>query len=908
MVNFRVSFVGLIAVLAVGCGAADKPDTLNGNGSDTGKTTPSNVQAMPIPTPPPKAPALRLDNRAAPTAYQATLDLVPGDKTFNGQVTIDVDVHKATDHLWLNAQDITPEKMTAEINGETFPVQKIPSKSKDFLGLWLGRNVEGKVRLHLSYSGKISHKNYHGIFSQKQDKLHYIYTQFESTSARQAFPCFDEPSFKVPWQISIRTKGANKAFSNTPQLKKEADGEWTKYSFARTKAVPSYLIAFAVGEFDVVDVGKIGRNKIASRIIVTKGSSHKAKYAVKTLPAVLKVLEDYFDIPYPYAKLDQIEVPSFLGAMENPGLITYHSGILLAEPGKETVRFKRGHTNVVAHELAHQWFGNLVTLAWWNDTWLNEGFATWMALKAANTHEPEWDMLNEAVAQRNRVMTADSLKTSRAVRQPIKTKGDISGSFDSISYGKGAALLWMFERWIGETKFRDGIRNYLRKYSFRTAKAADFLAEIQAVSNPTVAKAFSTFLDQPGAPLVNARIACAKKGPAKLTLSQERFVPAGSNASAAKTWHVPVCISYGKGKQKASSCKLLTQKTQTIALDGIKSCPSWLTANADAVGYYRASYGKGMLGKLLTAGRKHLSVKERVGLIGDMAALVRANKASIGASLALVPALMRDKSRHVVKSAVGIVSSVRGELIPKNMRTRYARFVRKSFGAKARGLGWTPRKGESKETGILRRQLVPLVATRGGDKTLIRQARAMTTKWLATRKGVHKDLVGSVLATAAYHGNKALYDKLSAALKKEKDSSARGRILGAMAGFRQAKLVEANLALFIHKDTKLREGRALLSGPLARPETRDVAFSFVKKNFAGLLKKLPSFAHFYAIYSGAGFCDDAGYKNVESFFAKKAKTIPRGPKALAQTLEQIKVCTAFKKAQQPAVIKFLRRH
>ncbi len=911
MVNFRASIIGLAAAFAFGCGAADKPDTIdnNGNGSGTtGSTAVSKAAATPIPTPPPQAPKLRLDDRAVPVGYQATLDLIPGQNTFNGEIAIDVQINQATDHLWLNATDITPEAMTAELNGESFTVKRIPNKSEEFLGLWLGRTVQpGKLKLTINYAGKISPKDYQGIFQQKKNKLSYIYTQFESTGARKAFPCFDEPKFKVPWQVSIRTKGDNKAFSNTPEVKKQTAGGWTTYSFAKTKPLPSYLIAFAAGPFDTVNVGPIGRNKIPARIIVTKGSSHKATFAVKSLPALLKILEDYFDIPYPYAKLDQIELPHFLGAMENPGLITYHSAILLAEPDKATTRFQRGHTNVVAHELAHQWFGNLVTLAWWNDTWLNEGFATWMALKAANAYKPEWDMLNEAVARRNQIMAADSLKTSRAVRQPIKTKGDIAASFDSISYGKGGALLWMFERWIGETKFRDGIRNYLRKYSHRTANATNFLAEIQSVANPAVAKAFSSFLDQPGTPLVTAALDC-KKGTASLTLSQQRFVPAGSKASASQSWHIPVCISYGKGKAKASSCQLMTDKTKTLALDKVKGCPTWLTANADAVGYYRTQYTKGMLRKLLKKGNKHLSVKERVGLISDMNALVKANKVSIGDTMALVPSLMKDKSRHVVESGLSIVSGVRPDLIPANMRGNFSRFVRKTFGKKARALGWVPRKGESKETKILRKKLVPMVATTGADRALINKANALTKQWMKTRKGIHKDLVGSVLATSAYHGTKALYDQVLSALKKEKDSAMRSRLIGALGGFRQLKLVENNLKLAMGKDIALREGRPIWGGALGRPETRKGAFAFMKKNIDAMFKKLPKFAHFYAIYMGAGFCDKAGHEDVKKFFGARAKNIPRGEKTLAQTLEQIQVCMAFKKAQQPAIVKFLRRY
>src|SRR5581483_2311867 len=382
----------------------------------------------------------------------------------------------------------------------------------------------GDARLHVVYSGKVSRISSAGIFQMEEASRWYLYTQFEPTDARRAFPCFDEPSFKVPWQVTLEVPKDLKAFSNTPEISEavQANGRKT-VRFAQTRPLPSYLIAFAVGPFDVVDAGTVGKDHARLRIITPQGKAGHARFAAAALPELLNLLEQYFGMPYPYEKLDSIAMPISNFAMENVGLITYSEQLLLADPSDDTLTRQREMAIVAAHEMAHQWFGDLVTTAWWNDIWLNEGFATWMETKIVDEWKPEWRVNLDAIDNRVEAMHLDTLVSARKIRQPIATESDIANAFDNITYMKGAAVLRMFENWIGPEVFRRGVHAYIQAHADKNATTPEFLAAISAAAGKDIAPAFNTFLDQPGVPEVNATLRCDNNRPV-LHVSQRRYL------------------------------------------------------------------------------------------------------------------------------------------------------------------------------------------------------------------------------------------------------------------------------------------------------------------------------------------------------------------------------------------------
>ena len=898
------------AVLVASCGGAtsDSNDLLWPPPGGLGDHATDDKTGEPKPPEDPHPPELRLAHHVVPTMYRAELDLDPAKETFSGAIRINVAINEPADHVWLHANDLTIKSAKITVGDESWDLRQLDVDNDELLGLHFGRMVAaGEALIDIQYDGIVSTKETDGLFRQDDADNWYIFTQFEATSARKAFPCFDEPTFKVPWKLTLTVPKDHMAVSNTASAKVETKGDTKTVEFEKTKPLPSYLIAIAVGPFEAVNIpGGLGRDKVPGRIIVPKGHSSEAAYAVATTPKLIELLEDYFDMALPYPKMDSIAIPKFGGAMENPGLVTYSSRLLLAEAGNEPAWFKRAYAGVGAHELAHQWFGDLVTLEWWDDIWLNESFATWMAGKVIKQWKPDWDVEVRAVNETISAMKADSLATARKLRNPVVAHTDIGGVFDTISYQKGGAVLSMFEAWIGEEPFRDGVRAYMKKHAWGTTTSDDFLAALAGASRPEAADAFKTFLVQEGVPLVSATLTCEAAATPSIELSQERFLPTGSQGSADQTWSVPVCVKYQSGKTIETECTLLDKKSATLKLAKAAKCPTWVLPNADAAGYYRVAYADGMIEQLFKLGSKHMSVPERVSVIGDMSALVHAGKGDVGESLSLVAMLMADKSPHVIGAAVDVVTGVDDRLVPDDMRSNLARFIRKMFSKQAMRLGMTAKAGESDNEKFLRTTIIKLVAIDGRDKSLRTAATKLLVGWLDGKQTIDPDMMETIFTVGATGGNAALHERILAAAEKATDNNEKIALIAALAAFDDAALVTRNLELFLDGKFGLRDSGPLIQGPLARPESRQLAYDFIKDNFAAISEKLPIFAQAYLVYSAAAFCDQAHYDDAKAFFEPKVGDMPSGDKALKQTLEQIKLCMAFKDAQRPSVVEFLK--
>jgi cytosol alanyl aminopeptidase len=382
-----------------------------------------------------------------PTRYRADLTLDPDKEAFTGSIAIQVDIRKPVQTIWLNATRITVQSASLAASGKEYPAKALPG-GDDFVGLDFDSPAPtGLAEIHIKYTGSVRQGDSSGVFRAEDGGNHYILTQFESTDARDAYPCFDEPSYKVPWQLTLHVPPQDKALSNTPVVSQKTEGGSTTYVFKETKPLPSYLIAFGVGPFEFIDAGQAGKSHFPVRIVTPKGRGNEAQYAAKVTATILTRHENYFGIPYPYEKSDQVAVPVIIGfgAMENAGMVTYGQTLILSKPENDTVSRQRGYASVAAHELAHQWFGDLVTTEWWNDIWLNEAFATWMEQKLLAEWKPEWKTRVEDVDTKLFAEGDDSLIAARRIRQPIEAKDDIGNAFDSITYQKGAAVIGMFE-------------------------------------------------------------------------------------------------------------------------------------------------------------------------------------------------------------------------------------------------------------------------------------------------------------------------------------------------------------------------------------------------------------------------------------------------------------------------------
>ena len=857
-------------------------------------------------------PKLRLGDDIQPVRYRLDLTVLPQQDIFTGKMEIDLEVRKPTDMVWLNARGLTFDKVELTAGGRT-AAAKVETSGTEFAGVAVASTIPaGPARLRIEYHGAFNKVGSDGLFKLQDGGAWYVFTQFEAIDARTAFPCFDEPNFKTPWQLTVHVSKPDVAVSNTP-VKSETDepGGRKRVVFTETKPLPSYLVALAVGPFEFVDAGKTGKNHTPVRMITPHGKSTQAQYAAQVTGPLLAQLEAYFGVPYPYEKLDILSVPLFGGAMENAGLITCAQSLMLRDPAHDSIDRQRTYALVAAHEMAHQWFGDLVTTAWWNDIWLNEAFASWMDSKIIRQWKPEWNTAIDEQHTRLEAMRGDELVSARKIRQPIESNDDIANAFDGITYSKGEAVIGMFESWMGEDAFQRGVQRYIRQYAGRNATAADFLDSLSSAGGPPVGQAFSTFLDQAGLPLVSAGLSCGAAG-VTLHLSQKRALPLGSPGSAQQTWQIPVCVRYDDGGGGHRECTLLGKASMDWKLAEAKACPAWVEANADGKGYYRTRYEGDLLEKLLAGGGAHLSAAERVATLGDVDALTGMGEIKSGDALALALAFANDRTRQVVASAIAIIAGIQDNLLGKELRPNYARLVDGAFGGRARQLGWEPKAGEDAETRLLRSSIVPLVAVWGVDGSLAAQARQLAARWLADRTAVDEDIVGPLLNVAARTGDEAFFKQLLAALSRTEDRQQRQLILSALGSFSDPQIAGQALALTLKPDFDLREANALFRGPVGVPETRTVSFAFVKANYDAIAGRIPAGSTFgfgeFLPFVGQNFCDEKSAEDLKAFFEPRVDRFTGTRRILAQILEGIRICTAYKAAQQDSVAEFLKKY
>jgi alanyl aminopeptidase len=854
-------------------------------------------------------PSLRLEDTVVPTHYAAQLAITPDSNTFDGSIDIDVTLSRSSAVIWLNALEL--EMKSARIGDRA---AKVVPGNKGFAGLEFDQPIAaGPAKIHIEYTGKISRNESAGVFQLKDNGRWYAYTQFESTDARRAFPCFDQPAFKTPWDIALKVRAGDRAFANTPQISSEPQADGTKLvRFATSRPLPTYLVAFAVGPFDVVDIGKGGRRQIPLRIALPQGHKGETEFAALAIPDLLKLLEDYFGMPFPYAKLDSLVMPLGNFAMENVGLITYGAGLLLSNPKKDSIIRQRTCAVVAAHEMAHQWFGDLVTTAWWDDIWLNEAFATWMESKIVERWRPAWRLDVEAAEDMLGVMWQDRLASARKIRQPIQSDDDIANAFDGITYQKGAAVISMFEHWIGEERFRDGVRLYLKENADKSTTVQQFLAAIGQAGGRDIAPAFSSFLDQAGTPVVSIALDCAKVAP-RVTLSQSRYRPIGSEAPRTQLWSIPVCVRYQADGKIQSGCKLLTQSQGELSLTRAKACPAWVLGNDGEKGYYRVAYPEAMLDQLARQSSGELTTAEAAGILSDVRALVGSGEVSPAAALSLVPAFAGAPERQVAGGAMELSTLAVGRLAGDPVLPLGRRFIRTNFAARARELGWSARPGETDDRKLVRAEMVPFVAEEGRDQELEREAGELARAWLQDHGVIDSNMVGHVLVAAARSGDAALFDAYLAAATSAQESYERRMLLSALGSFGDPALAQRALGLLLTGQFDMREAFfALLFGPLGDRATERLPFAFVREHIDELQKALPGEvgSEFAASLPrvGEGFCDVTSRGQVDDFFRERVKNFTGGPRMLAQTLESIDLCIHQKSELGPAIESWLREH
>ena len=873
------------------------------------EAAPPPVAAAAPEWPEPQPPALRLPESVQPVHYTLDLTLLPAEPTYSGTVTIELDVREPVRQVWLHAQDLQVTQVLVQSAGHTVQAKASPA-SEGRLGVLLAEPLSpGRAQLTLSFQGKADPERSRGLYQVEEGGQPYLYTFFEPIDARRAFPCFDEPGFKVPWRLRFTVKQEHVALANSPIASEEPlPGGLKRVTFADSRPMPSYLVAFVVGPFELVDGAPIGRNHVPLRFIVPRGRGAETAYAVSVTPRIITLLEDFFDQPYPYEKLDVAVVPRYWGTMEHPGIVALGQPLTLIKPGEETLGRRRAYANTAIHELGHYWFGDVVTCRWWDDIWLNESLTSWLDQQLTNEFEPSWNFALDGQAKSAEfAFDMDSLTATPPVRKPITTNDDIVGSFDNgTTYAKGSALLSMLEGWHGKQAVRDMLRTHVREHAWGVATSEDFLATVGKTLGPDSARVFRSFIDQPGVPRISATLECKAGEDPRLKLTQERFLPAGSEGVSTQHWDIPVCVRAGRGKDVARACTVLSSATGELSLP-FKGCPSWVLLNAQGTGYYRSGYSRDQLGQLLATPSGTLTTAERLALLGDVHAAVDRGDVPLGEALKLVPATASDPNRLVLEAGLQLLSSIHVDLLSEQDRERYRAWLRDTYGARARAMGWKSPPGEDDEVKQTRWMLLMLAAGAGQEPTLSQEATRLARAWLADRKSVSPELAMAALRVAVRGGDKALFDQVLAQARKEESRTERPQLLGMLGGFRDPELVRQALALMTGEEFDARDTKFILYAAFFMPETRAMAWEFYQQNFDKLASKMRSDELGGFIGLTGSFCEESRRAEVEALLRPRVASIEGGPRELNRALESIRVCVESERRNQPSVLEFLRR-
>ena len=835
------------------------------------------------------ASAQRLPTTVVPEHYSLWFAPDLEKETFRGRENIRVVLTESTRNITLNAAEIQFGEVTITAGGRTQRATVTLDAAGERATLTVPEPIrEGPANIQIAYTGILNDK-LRGFYISKANGRKYAVTQMEPTDARRAFPSFDEPAFKATYDIEMLVDAADTAISNGRVLSETPGPEPGKKTvkYATTERMSTYLVAMIVGDF-VCREGTADGTTI--RICSTPDKRELTGFALEAAQQQLAFFNEYFGIKYPFGKLDIIAVPDFAaGAMENAGAITFRERLLLVDPARSSLNTRKSVAGIISHEIAHQWFGNLVTMKWWDDIWLNEGFATWMANKPVAAWRPEWRVELDDAEDTQGALGIDALRSTRAIRMKVETPDEINEVFDGIAYEKTAGVLRMVEQYVGAASFRAAISSYLKKYAFTNAAGEDFWTEIARVTGRPVDRILRSYVDQPGAPVLSIRTRC-EGGSTAITVGQSRFVGApNAPAPSEQTWSVPACFKTAQPGQPR--CEVIERREQTTTGSGCGN----VFANADARGYYLSEYSADAVRALIptaSAASGGFTPLERIGLLGDEWWMVRSGRHDVDVYLDLAGALSRDETPAVADRLASNLGFVGGYIADAGQQTRYQAWVRARFAPALDALGFPGAVGDSDERHSRRATLLGLVGGTGNDPAVQRRARELALQYLADPNVLPATLAGVVLQIAAGDGDAASYDRYLAQLQKPGiQPEDYYRYFSALPAFRDPALVKRTLEFALSDNVRTQDTGTLLAGLLGRPASREAAWAFTQAQWPTLVKKLGTFQGIPTIVSAlGGFCSTARAAEIKAFFAKHP--VASAERTLQQALERIENCAA----------------
>ncbi|HVE72415.1 MAG TPA: M1 family metallopeptidase [Thermoanaerobaculia bacterium] len=834
----------------------------------------------------PFAPAatVRLGTDVSPVRQEVDLEVDPRSDTFRGSVDVELNVQRPTRTFRFHAQDLSITSL--RLSKGQAPIDAVyKAGESNTVDVTAGSLLKpGRYTLHVDFNNRYNRQAV-GLYKMTtRDGEPYLFTQFEAIDARRAFPIWDEPAFKLPYQITVTIPAQYDAVSNTPVTSENTSGDKKTIEFATTKPLPSYLLALAVGRFDYTPIENLG---VPGRVVSPKGQGRLAGLAAQITPPVLEAMEKYFGSKYPFEKIDLIAVPEYwAGAMENPGAITYRDTVLLLDPAIATPAQRQNLVRITAHELAHMWFGDLVTMEWWNDLWLNESFADWMGDKITDQVYPEFEHAISEMGGVQGVMSSDARATADPIRRADAAPEDAMRSV-GLAYNKGKAVLSMFEQWIGPEKFRQGVLEHLKKNAWGNATAEEFFAALAKHAPAGTAEAMETFIAQPGIPLVTVE----RVDDRTVRLTQRRF---STGEAKPGLWTIPVTLRWNGGTKAV----LLDSPTKTVKLD---APIQWIYPHAKAAGYYRWTMPNDELIALARRAPEVLQPRERLAFIGNLGALFRSGTLHGDAYLQLLEGFAADQDPHVAGSLLGALANVRNTFVTAENAPRFSAYLQRVLGPMIDRIGLTPRAGETHSVASLRPDLVAWLAEYGNEPRIWAYVQEQLPKYMQDPKSVEPTLVGLMIGLSGARGDAALFEEYRKRFENASTPAERSRFLSGMRQFDDPAI-----------KAKVRE--YALTGPVRPTElftlvgdTDDAAeredlYQWITANYDALMKKLPPTFSSGMAFVASG-CEPDRVVRAKKFFEEKK--IQGTERQMARVAEAVNECASLRAREIEAVTRYL---
>ena len=849
---------------------------------------------------------LPADVRATSQAIQLKLD--PSQDEYSGSVSIAITVEKARQDILVHAQKLDLDEITLHpvgTAGDTAePIDLEEGDTDDEEGMIHLQRGDGESIAPGRYTLDITFTN---AFDERATSLYrlkvgddwYAFTQFEACDARAAFPCFDEPNVKIPYQITLSIPAGREAVTNSPIASDRTRGEWRTIEFAKTKPLPSYLLAIAVGPLEFTPVKG---TSIPTRIVTVKGKSRLTGPVAGMLPPILAALEKYFGRRYPFEKLDLVAVPEYVyGAMENPGAVTYSDQFILFDPKSMTVSNRRQLARFTAHELSHMWFGDLVTMEWWDDLWLNESFAEWMGDKIVVEVYPELDTSVANLAEVDEAYTQDSRLTARTIRMPVETASNLLSIVDALIYQKGQCVIDMMEEWLGPATFRRGVLAYLAEHEWGNAKEDDLWRALSKASGRDVGALGSTYFNQPGIPLVRGKL--LKDG--RIRLQQERFLNYGLQDSMARLWQIPVTMKYPTPKGIQRHQVLMTGRELTARLPGLEGPPAWIQLNADQTGYYRWKVDGDAMPELARRATRVLTPRERYGFLLNTSALLKGGAISGDDYAASLVGFGADPDASVLTAVATGVGTIKDLFVTPDLKDPFAEYTRRVLGPAMKRVGLVSKKSEAPAVSSLRPILFSTLAEDGQDAELRAFAKAQAERYLAGQP-VDPSIQAPSLRVAALDGDATYFDALTKKFSNDPVPSERGRILAAIGSFQNPDLRERAYEYNLEGPLKPQEHNYLLGYMCKDPQFEDEVWNWVQEHYDEIKERIPALYAIYLPWFASG-CDLTRLEAAKAFFSDPDHLPPGTEAELLKMEAAVTECASLREREGQGVASYLRK-